>query len=1017
MNYLGSIAGVIGYANQAPYLDLPGRLMLLAPRRASSTDLYDMILANAYWGSAMEHIALEQTNPSPCVSTIKMVNYAAENGASIYLANQSNYNIVVSELSNYDQAHIDVQSIQNVVQNGNGKALLVQNQAMQYGLYQGTGYMLLQTVSGGGIGIRMGISGGLSGGFSTQHNNLHSTPFPYNWATSPLAASLSPPIQHPTYMGDPVDASNGSFYNEETDLALGDASPHGLLLTRQYSSARNLLDPTKLGKGWTHSYYMKLAQRHPNDMDVRRASVAELAPLAITSRVILDLVKSNGTAREWVIPALSASWAGDQMVNSRISITMGAKGVEFVKMPDGAFVSPPGVSAKLIKESSGKYVLKYRKGLEILFRDPTASTAAGRFESITDKNNPNGTSYSATATYEGDNLSQVADSFSRWIKFVYTSDKLTKAHDSTGREVIYTTGSNYFEITNAASHSSRLYMNAKHLVTGLEDARARTVITFEYDAEDRMCLQKVFGDNSRTWYYGFAPGVGRETDPKGYTKWTYFDSKGRKVTSIDQKSARSDWIYDGSDRVAADINGEGEQTFTKYNKNHEVVWIKNAAGDEMTITPSNDDSSTVAQDVSFAGRLTKTELTSYHKPKKTTLPGNLVASYDYDSRGRINKVHPASYADGKFINYTYEDDPYPVRVTATYPDNTKEIADYNARGDIIASIDRRGAKVTFKYNELRQKTKVYRWSGLYDENSDRNALPPADSIVTEAEYDNNGCLKTAKDPLGRRMDYDYDAQGKIVEVKGPDDLVLATNTYDIRDQLEISVDALGAATTYQYHETQKLKRTSDPLSRPYSKDYDLAGKIKKITTPLNYSTGISYDTANRKRTTTDPHANNSVYEMDKDGRLLRYKNRRNAEYTWSYDDSLRTTTTTTPLLRSTVLTSNARGLVASIKEPSTQTSTYNSYDDEGRPLQITDGDNVVTEMTYWPGGLLKTVKEGAKSSLRSYDDLGRIKSYKDDDGNIFSYEYHADGKVKKITYPGETFLSSTRTIRMEGFQN
>jgi YD repeat-containing protein len=73
-------------------------------------------------------------------------------------------------------------------------------------------------------------------------------------------------------------------------------------------------------------------------------------------------------------------------------------------------------------------------------------------------------------------------------------------------------------------------------------------------------------------------------------------------------------------------------------------------------------------------------------------------------------------------------------------------------------------------------------------------------------------------------------------------------------------------------------------------------------------------------------------------------NRLSHAFTWSYNDPARTVTASTPTGKTTTTVATTRGLPASVTEPSTQATTFDTYDAEGRLTQKTDGVGTTTYM-------------------------------------------------------------------------
>jgi len=248
--------------------------------------------------------------------------------------------------------------------------------------------------------------------------------------------------------------------------------------------------------------------------------------------------------------------------------------------------------------------------------------------------------------------------------------------------------------------------------------------------------------------------------------------------------------------------------------------------------------------------------------------------------------------------------------------------------------------------------------------------------------------------------FNYDATGLLSEVVRADTST-TTNVYDSRNLLEQTIDPMTSPTRFAYDDAKRLTKTTDPLNRSVSVGYDADGRATSAKTQLAYTTVNTLDVLGQKTKTTDAANKEIKYTYDKDGRIRTLTNRLEKVYEWTYSDDLLTTTNTTPLTKRTVSVLNSRGLQSSLTPPSGSQTTFDSYDDEGRLLQKTDGEGVTT-LTYYANGLLKDVTEGGHTTHREYDDFDRLKSYQDGEGNTIGYNYDKASNLIQISYPSST---------------
>lgn len=974
------------------------------PRTTSTSSLdYAMSGASYMHRSALEGCAIEQMSGQRSFGGTSLYDYAMTLGRGAYLiSSRSQLDQLRNQnsLQNFNDATLgpgSVATIESDLTHTGWQILVLDNSAISYGSTHFASYYRIPP--GGGAGpVISGYNGGVSSG--ALGTNSVKNPFEFNDTVptlTPLTLSLN--LSH-----DPVDLTTGAFYKSDVDLAIGSAEPNGLRLERNYNSARRISDPVGLGRGWTHNFALRVVMRHPVEIDALRVGVDEVLPAMIAARVAQDILASESSARAWLIASTAASWSVDQMLNSRAAVSLGTRTVEFVKRPDGSFAAPGNLAASLAKQGDGSFDLTFRNSNAIHFR-----ASDGKFTSITD---PYGNTL--TATYDTSNrLTTVTDSYARTLTFSYNgSGRLYQVDDSTGRSVKYgRDASNNFTFTDAENQTQTYVTDSDYLVTRIVDARNRTVVENDYDFWKRVYQQRSFGDATKQYKVWIAPGIGAEVDPLGNAEWTYFDARGRQIYKLDRVGRLTNSQYDGVDRVTKIVAPAptwtasspvfATSTYT-YDPTHALAGETNPAGDTRTITNDAQGRPTTVRN--FEGKSTTIAYNDFQKPgapagtivyttdvTSTTLPGSIVSTSSYDSRGRLLTSHPAAYASGEVLSYGYDSNGNINSVT--YPGTTSNVDTLtsNARGDITQIVDRRGATTSYTYNKRRQQTSTTQWIGTTQ-------------LTSQTFYDAAGDIDYTLDASGRKTDYDYNALGHLSTIaRGAigSQVTVLTNTYNSRELLSQTSDALSNSATFSYDAAQRCTDVYDALSLRTQQSYDPAGNPTTVTTPLNFSSTTTYDSRGLKQAWKDAESNLVDYTYDKDGRMTVLANRitPGKTFTWTYDDTARTVTSKTPLLKTTVETRNARGLLSSIQLPSGATTTFDSFDSEGRVTQKTDGVGTTT-YTYWPNGLLKEVTEGGHTTYRGYDEINRLNEYRDGFGNTLTYEYLASGELWKLHYPG-----------------
>jgi RHS repeat-associated protein len=1009
------VGGLVYLSGSNPVVDMRLNLVGLYPRSATAPFTPTVYRAASLLMGALEGTAIEQLSGSkafgaPAIFDRAMVlGYGARYFKTLAAFNASAFPAsITANISSAATSDIQAHLV------AGGHVVLLDNNNVTYDGQSFGGYLRISPSFGGVATVVKGAKGGVTkGGVGDQ----------------PVAEQKAPDETKPathvvTTTTDPVDLTNGAFLKNDVDLVVGvEGEPNGLRLERNYNSARRHSDPTGMGRGFTHNYAMRLTLRSPNDIDAQKASYDAVLPILVAIRhAEYSLGMEPEAARSWLHSCTSITWAVNQQLGSRASLTLGARSVEFVKRPDGTYRAPGNLTATLVKQIDGSHDLAFRHGNIIHFR-----ASDGKFTSIKDLFNN-----TLNAGYESSTLKTVTDAYGRSFTFTYdgSSGRLTGVSDSTGRSVSYGRDGSTFEFFDAEGKKQRYEMDADYLMTKIVDARGRTVVENDYNVWKQVWRQRTFGEAGRTTQIKITPGIGTEIDPAGGAVRTYFDARGRKIFVVDQAGGLAEWRYDGVDRLVKAITPKGRlsipiySTSWGYDKNHVLISetnpgdATNLTGDTRTIEPDAQNRPWKVRN--FEGKETVFEYWKHNgtvetaKIKQITAPGDIVSSFQYDTRGRLSEAHPAGYADGKFDVYTYDDlsagfgnlkrITHPADANTDLDDQDYDDYLYNARGDLLEMIDRKDIKTSYQYNARRQPTVTTLGVG-------------SAAVASYTYYDAAGDLDYTLDAANRKTDFEYDALGHLVQVKrGPigSQVVVLGNSYaDPRTLLTTSTDALGDAVTYTYNAAQQMATVTDPIDRTTSFGYNVDMQRTTIQTPLGFVTTRIFNSRGLLDGIDQPREDVNEprmidYTYDKDGRKTVLANRLNKEFGWSYNDAARTISSTTPTGKVTTAVASTRGLPASIKKPSDEPGSpsivYDAYDAEGRLTQKTDGVGTTT-YTYWPNGLLKTVAENGKTTTRTYDALNRLSQYKDGESNngednVISYTYHASGELATLVYPG-----------------
>ena len=962
--------------------------------RKAKSDIYQQKLAAfqawGIWTSATEHLCLEQLSTPAAKSTAAVFESALRADRRLLRLRRDNWASLSAQITGGP-----LPGVQTKVVDFDNRAFVPDINAVS--IFNGNG------MNGGAaeysqpltpgfnswlVSYAYTIDGALNGGTRTNVTN--------GPAEAQKNTDTKPDAPQQTTGADPVDLHTGAFLYEAPGLTLGSGSgPSTLDYRHFYSSAQNFQDTAKIGAGWTHSYDLSVTQRHATDVDLRTASVAEIAPLVVAMQYLLDIITLEPTAKEIALRALAVNWAARNFVKSKATVALGQNRLEFHRLADGSYLQASHQPATLVRNADGSYRLAIRHGDTINF-----NSADGRANSVVD---PYGNTLSLS--YVAGNLSTVTDAYFRTLTFTYGASGITSVTDSTGRSVTYTRNGNLKIID--PDGFGMTFVPEDNRIHEVIDGRNRYVIRNHYDPFHRVWGQEPLGDGTRFTEIRYAPGWATEVDATGARSRTVFDWRGRRVAFYDAVgNAPSKWSYDGADRLTKAITPLGATTSMTYDAEHVLRSVTNPAGHTRTIDvlqarPSvvrdfEGKEATIAYDDPVVGGVTAHTL----NVTSVTAPGGIVTTSTYDTRGRLWHHHPASFAAGQDMVYSYDAFGHIDKVT--YPDNAdypgKNFDDYtfSPSGNLQEFKDRREVRVTHDYNNRRLRTSSTLWNGTT-------------GYQSTTYYDEAGDVDYTLDAAQRKVDFDYDALGHLLTMKhGPAAAPVTTLTrvYDARNLLGGSIDALDQMTTYTYDGAQRLTDTFDPLLRHHQVAYDADGHPTTTTTPLASKQTTAYQIDGLAKGASDGEEQVVGFSYDKDGRTTWLSNRLAQPYTTEFDDAQRTVKHRTPRqqsgkpasTRATTTTLSLRGLPAAVTKPSGQQTTFDTYDAEGRLKAKSDGVGA-TAYTYWENGLLKSVTENGRTTYREYDFANRLVRYDDGEGHTLLYDYHPSGELKEITYP------------------
>ena len=267
------------------------------------------------------------------------------------------------------------------------------------------------------------------------------------------------------------------------------------------------------------------------------------------------------------------------------------------------------------------------------------------------------------------------------------------------------------------------------------------------------------------------------TSPRGFATTFDYDRNDNPLTITDPMGGQTTYTYDAEDSplTVTDPNG------------HTVTTIYNLAGVPV-------------QTVDAMGYTTTLEYNDVYDVIATTNALNQTTTYDYDARGDLaqttdplgnetaytrdaaSQVVAVTDANGHATAYGYNEVGELITVTDALSGTTQYGRD--AVGNLTVITDANGSVTTFEHNFLNQLIR------------ETNPL----SNTWEYAYYPNGQLKRKVDAMWRATYYDYDNNGRLMEISygsTPPTMAPITFTYDLEGHETQMCDGLGCtAHTY-----------------------------------------------------------------------------------------------------------------------------------------------------------------------------------------------------------------------------
>ncbi|MBN2441881.1 MAG: hypothetical protein JXJ04_11055 [Spirochaetales bacterium] len=613
-------------------------------------------------------------------------------------------------------------------------------------------------------------------------------------------------------------------------------------------------------------------------------------------------------------------------------------------------------------------------------------------------------------------LLKIIDANNNSLSFGYDNDRLTEISHSNGMSIFidYTNTGRIRTITYPPDKVNTYYYSSN------EEYLTRVVysggyeINYEYDAENHALNKVVLpGGIAYSYQYDTAGRLVGETGPSDVPLSTYSYDELGTVT-----------IRDALDN----------ETTMYYGLNGQVLQITDALGRKI-----RNNSSPAGQLAGLTGPLGTESKFVYNPEGKLTStkdPLGNITRIEYDNR--FNYVKRIIDARGNALEYEYDE--HGNTVAIIYEDGTQEVYDYDLKGLVSESQNRREQSILYNRDDLgRIIEKIYpddrRITYNYDQSGNMIAADDTFTGQITMEYNTQNLLTKIVYPGGQWFEYEYDyaqrrtkrrdndgeiinyiyTNGELTSLTDGMDNVIISYEYDVAGNLKTELKGNGTRTSYEYNSTGQLINLinyspENNIVSSFEYGYDDNGNRTSMTTEEG-TTGYEYDKSGQLAKVIYPDGTEDQFTYDESGNRIesisngiisnytvnnmnQYEQSGSAAYTYDDDGNMLSKTDHTG---TTMYTWDAENRLIEIAEPSGAVCEYR-YDALGnRVYSARNGieKHYIHELSGLTDVAAEYDAEGVVTAKYTHG-LGLV-AVKDTTGNRHFYSFDALGSTRELT--------------------
>jgi RHS repeat-associated protein len=578
---------------------------------------------------------------------------------------------------------------------------------------------------------------------------------------------------------------------------------------------------------------------------------------------------------------------------------------------------------------------------------------------------------------------------------------LTNTKDENENETVitYNEWDKQASITDAEGHVQSFTYDAIGRLSSTTDGNNQTT-SYEYDVQNNI-TKKTAPDSSFIRYEydiqstsKMVPSSGMKpkivTDAMGNSTAFQYNELYTLTRETDALQNSTTYSYDALDRITSYKDKLGKTYSMTYNKLYKVTSVQNPLGyvsssayNNMGYLLSKTDANgkTVSYTYDGEGRI-KTVTNALNQTVSNTYDaeGNVISitdakgnpvNYEYDNRGRVSKERDA-LGHESFVFY----DNAGNIVRKVRPDAIEVLYTYY-KNNLLKTISYPSANktVSFEYDGNNNPVKMTDWIG-----------------ETDYIYDSRNRLTEITEPQGRKIQYDYDANGRRTVLRLLNDGV--TESYRLN---------------YSYDSLNRLTRIADSLNAYVNFTYDALGRRTGQEYSNGMKTAFAYNDISFLTQIKAVNSGNGVlfqldYTNDNVGNILSEAEQNGLTKTYSYDNIYQLSGVNYSDSTSCAFSYDAAGNRLSKTENGVSTTyTYNNLNQLTQALE----NGVPTNFTYDLNGNLTQETNANQTLTYGYNCLNKVASINKvtaTENITLSMVYNSEGKrISKAYSTGETW--------------